>query len=73
MKKSFKLEGLDCASCADKIQKRIGKIDGVSDASLNFVTCKLVISGEESKMEQIVTSAKAVIKKLEPHVVVQSI
>ena len=73
MKKSFKLQGLDCANCAGKIEKGIGKLDGVSNANLNVITCKLTIEGEESKMDKIIVSAKAVIKKYEPHVVVQSI
>jgi cation transport ATPase len=73
MKKSFKLEGLDCASCADKIQKQIVKINGVSKANLNFATCKLTIEGDESQMDQIIFLSKAIIKKYEPDVVVQSI
>ena len=33
MKKTFKLEGLDCANCAAKIENAVKKIDGVSSAS----------------------------------------
>lgn len=71
MKKMFKLEGLDCANCAAKMQEGIGKIQGVSNATVNFITTKLVIEGEDDKMDGIIEAAKAVIKKLEPDVVLK--
>jgi copper chaperone CopZ len=73
MKKTFKLQGLECANCAAKMEARIGKLDGVTSASVNFITTKLVIEGDESKMDAIIASAKGVIKKLEPDVKVQPV
>jgi len=69
MKKTYRLNGLDCANCAAKIQDGIRKLDGVSSATVNFMTTKLIIEGEEDKMDGIVASAKTIIKKLEPDVV----
>jgi copper chaperone CopZ len=71
MKKTYRLEGLDCANCAAKIQDGIGKIDGVNNATVNFATTKLIIEGEDDKMEKIIEAAKSVIKRLEPDVVMQ--
>ena len=71
MKKVFKMNGLDCASCATKMQEGIKKLDGVTNAIVNFATAKLTIEGEDDKMERIIESAKAVIKKLEPDVILQ--
>lgn len=71
MKKTFKLEGLDCANCAAKMEDRINKLEGVNQATVNFMTNKLVIEGEDDKIEEIIESAKAIIKKLEPDVVVK--
>lgn len=71
MKKIFKLNGLDCANCAAKIENGVCKLDGVSNASVNFMTTKLVIEGDDDKMESIIESAKAIIKRLEPDVVMQ--
>lgn len=71
MKKTFKLEGLDCANCAAKMEDRINKLEGVNQATVNFMTTKLVIEGEDDKIEEIIESAKAIIKKLEPDVVVK--
>ena len=40
MKKKFKLIDLDCANCAAKMEEAIKKIDGVTDASVSFMTQK---------------------------------
>ena len=70
MKKTFKLNGLGCANCAAKIEKAVGKLDGVSSASVNFMTTKMVIEGEDDKFEDIVKAANSIVKKIEPDVVV---
>ena len=37
MKKKFKLQDLDCANCAAKMEEAIKKIEGVSDATVSFM------------------------------------
>ncbi|MFN8125221.1 MAG: heavy metal translocating P-type ATPase [Candidatus Nanopelagicales bacterium] len=32
------IDGMSCASCAARIQKKVARIDGVSDATVNFAT-----------------------------------
>jgi copper chaperone CopZ len=71
MKKAFKLEGLDCANCAAKIEHAVKKLAGVNDASVNFLTTKMVIEGDDGQIDEIVQSAHAVIRKLEPDVVIR--
>ena len=44
MKKKFKLQDLDCANCAAKMEESIKKIDGVNDAVVSFMTCLLYTS-----------------------------
>lgn len=73
MKKSFKLEGLDCANCAAKIEHAVKGIEGVTSASVNFLTTKMVIEGEESLFDEIVKAANAIVKRLEPDVVVKKV
>jgi len=65
------LEGLDCAACAAKIERMVSALDGVSGASVNFVTTKMVIEGDEAKFDQIIKSATKVVQKLEPDVIVK--
>lgn len=71
MKKKFILEGLDCANCAAKIEKAINEIDGVKEATVNFMTTKFVIDGEDEKMPMIIETAEKIVKSLEPDTVMK--
>ena len=66
MKKKFILEVLDCANCAAKMEKAINELDGVKEATVNFMTTKLVIDGEDEKMPTIIAEAEKIVKKIEP-------
>ena len=66
MKKKFILEGLDCANCAAKMEKVINELDGVKEATVNFMTTKLVIDGEDEKMPTIIAEVEKIVKKIEP-------
>ena len=66
MKKVFKLDEVDCANCAAKIQAEIEKIDGVQMASVNFLLQKLTIEADEEAFDEILDKAEKVIKKIEP-------
>jgi copper chaperone CopZ len=70
--KSFKLNGLGCANCAARMQDKIGKLDGVKSATVSFITTKLIIDGDNDKMEKIIESARIIIKKIESDVVMQN-
>ncbi|EEG94383.1 heavy metal-associated domain protein [Roseburia inulinivorans DSM 16841] len=52
MKKKFKLEDLDCANCAAKMEDAIKKIPGVNDASVSFMTQKMSIDAEDAKIRR---------------------
>ncbi len=71
MKKKFILEGLDCANCAAKMEEGIKKLDGVNDASVNFLTTKMVIDAEDEKMAEIIVQAEKLIKGLESQVIMK--
>lgn len=73
MKKTFKLDGLDCANCASKIERAIKNIDGVSSATVNFMTAKIIIEGDDSKFDNITAKMKEILKKHEPDVVVRAV
>lgn len=66
MKKIFKLEELDCANCAAKMEAAISKIDGVESANVNFISQKLTVCADEEKMNSIMKQAAKVVKKIEP-------
>lgn len=71
MKKKFILKGLDCADCAAKIEHAVNKLDGVKEATVNFMTQKLVIEGEDEKMPTIMQEAEKIVKKIEPGTVMK--
>lgn len=48
MKKNVKIENLDCAACAAKLEKAIAKIPGVKSVSLNFVSQRLVVDIDDA-------------------------
>lgn len=66
MKKTFKMIDLECAHCAAKMEDAIRKLDGVTNASVNFLTQKLTIEGEDAKFDAIVQEAVKACKKVEP-------
>ena len=51
MKKVCKLEDLDCANCAAKMERAIAKIDGVDSVNISFMAQRLSIEADESRME----------------------
>jgi copper chaperone CopZ len=71
MKKTFKLENLGCANCAAKMENAICKLEGVTDATVNFMTTKMVIEADDDKIDQIIPEAEKIVKKIEPYVVVK--
>ncbi len=54
----FRLEGVDCASCAIKIEEELKK-QGFEGVTVNFATREAMIKGDVEK-------AKEIIKKIEP-------
>ena len=66
MKKSYKLQDLDCANCAAKMETAINKINGVNKATVSFMTQKLTIDADDSRFDEILKETVATIKKVEP-------
>lgn len=66
MKKTFKMEDLDCAHCAAKMEDAIKKLDGVTNATVNFLGQKMTIEADDDKFDEIVKEAAKACKKIEP-------
>ena len=66
MKKKFKLEDLDCANCAAKMEDAIRKIDGVDDVSVSFMTQKMTLEADEAVFDEVLDKAIKCISKVEP-------
>ena len=66
MKKVFKLEDLDCANCAAKMENAISKIDGVKSVTVSFMTQKLSLEADDAAFDDIMKKVIKAAKKAEP-------
>lgn len=64
MIKRYKIEGLDCPNCAKALEAKIGELDGINSAKINFV--KSYIEIDSDNQEKAVRDAIALTLKLEP-------
>ena len=65
MKKRYKF-AVDCANCAAKVEEAVKKIDGVNDATVNFMAQKMVLDADDARFDEILQEVIAVAKKVEP-------
>ena len=65
MKKKYDIE-VDCANCAAKIEAAVKKIEGVNDASVSFMTQKMVIDADDAEFDAIMKKIVKVSRKIEP-------
>ena len=66
MRKSFKLDEIDCANCARKLQDELAKLDGVDAVSVNFMTQKLTLSAADECFDEVFGRVVALTAKIEP-------
>ena len=64
MKKTYQIE-VDCANCALKMEDATKKVEGVADATVNFMTQKMKVefadgADEKTVMQQVVKACKKV-------------
>lgn len=63
------LQGLNCANCAAKIEKKVNSLNGVSCASLNFATKILTIEPDNlNKGSSFIAEAIKIVNEIEPGV-----
>lgn len=66
MKKTFKLEDLDCANCAAKMEAAVSRLPGVKKATVSFMTQKMTIEAEDAVFDEVMQAAVKCIAKVEP-------
>ncbi len=66
------LEGLNCASCATKIEAEAKKLPGVADASLDVLSGSLVIRlADGARGDELAAAVQSIASSIEPGVVVR--
>lgn len=68
MEKTYRLDGLDCAHCAAKIEHAVQGIHGVKRANVDFMTTKMIIEAPEKEMPRICDEAEKTVHQFEPDV-----
>lgn len=74
MKKTFDLEDLDCANCAAKMETAIKKIEGVTDASVVYMTQKMTVEvADGADLDKIMKQVVKVCRRVEPDCVIKGV
>lgn len=66
MKKVYKLEDLDCANCAAKMERAVSKLDGVDAVNVSFMTQRMSIDADETRFDEIMDNVVKTCRKIEP-------
>lgn len=69
MKKTIKLQDLDCANCAAKIETAISKLEGVDSVRVSFLSQRMVLEAPDDLFEEVLATAKKTAKKIEPDLI----
>ena len=70
MRKTFKMQDLECAHCAAKMEDAIRKLPGVTNAAVSFLTQKLTLEAEDASFDALAQECAKICKKIEPDCVV---
>lgn len=66
MRKVFKLDEIDCAVCAGKLEDAIKKLDGVQSAKVNFLTQKLTLEAADDDFDAVFDAVIKLAADIEP-------
>ena len=73
MKKTYLIDDLCCANCANKIETEVKNLDGVISASLNFIAQKLSVEFEDRIADTVTASVVKITNKVEPDATVEEV
>ena len=65
MTKTYKMQDLDCANCARKMEDAIRKLEGVTEVHVNFLTQKMILTADDARFEDIVKEAIKCIRRVD--------
>lgn len=67
-RQTFLIEGLDCPSCAAKVERRLAELNGVSEAKVDYLGGKIQLQAEESAVSGLFETVKNAVRDVEPGV-----
>lgn len=69
----FKIEGLDCAVCANELEESLRKINLIENVSISFMMERLTFSCSEDNLNTVLKQIKKTIKREEPDVSIEEV
>ena len=66
MKYVCKLENVDCAHCASKIEKAVSGIKGIDNVNVSFFSEKLSFECDERLYDEMFEKVKEICRKVSP-------
>ena len=66
MKKTFKLDEIDCANCALKLEEALRRVDGVQEVKVNFLSQKLTLTASDDAFDAVLKQVVKTARKVEP-------
>ena len=66
MTKTYKMQDLDCANCARKMEDAIRKPEGDTEVHVNFLTQKMILTADDARFEEIVREAVKCVRRVDP-------
>ena len=71
MKKVINLEDLDCANCAAKMECAVKKVEGVTNANVNFMMQRMTVEIDSENPQAVLAEIKKVCQKVEPDCIIK--
>ena len=65
MKKVLRMENLDCAHCAEKMEKKVAGIRGVNEVSISFMAQKMVLDCDGERFEEIFDEVQRAVRSVD--------
>ena len=69
----YKIEGLDCANCANLLEESLRKVDLIENVSISFMMERLTFSCNEDNINDALKQIKKVIRREEPDVSIEEV
>lgn len=70
MRKKYHIEGIDCANCAAKVEKKMNELPDV-EVTLTFATSQLMVDAENP--DEVLIELRKIADKMEPGTVIEEI
>jgi len=70
MRITYRLENLDCANCAAKMENAIAKLEGVKSVRVSYLTQKMTLETASDDQTALMQQVVKLCKKVEPDCVI---